>query len=159
MLCEGGREQREHLAARADELRPELNDLLRPRRDRVPRRCSDGDATQRCISLCDRAAVVRRQLRARRRRAAESTVEVRPSRGRCALDDAETVRGEDERRQLGAQLLGAAQRCSVDGCVLRRAGLELHLHVDGSVASVAVRCDARPVCPEADQLPVVARAR
>ena len=61
---------------------------------------------------------------------AERAVEVRAARGRRALDDAEAVGCEDERRRLAAQLLGRAQRRAVQLRALAGAGLERQLDLE-----------------------------
>ena len=53
----------------------------------------------------------------------ERAVEVRPARGGPALDHDEPVGREDERRHLGPQLLGRAQRRAVQRCPLAAAEL------------------------------------
>ena len=68
---------------------------------------------QRRVALRDGRAVIRRSCARAGDSRPSDAVEVRAARRRRALDDAEAVRGEDERRGLGAQLLGRAQRRAV----------------------------------------------
>ena len=93
-LGEGRLQERQHLAARGDELRSELGGLLRPRLQSGSCGKACGDPAQRRISLRHNGAVVDRQLCARRRGPAESAVEVGAPHGGCALDDPEPVGGE-----------------------------------------------------------------
>ena len=103
------------IASRRDSTsaRAERRDLLRPRRDRLAGRGADRDAPQRRVPLPDRGRVLERQRRPARQQPAERAVEVRAARRGAALDDGEAVGREDERRDLGAELLGRAQRRAV----------------------------------------------
>ena len=158
-LRERRAEQRQRLEPRRDERCPECRHLLRPRSECVTRREAAGDTAQGGVALPDRGAVLRRQLRARRREPAEDAVEVRAPGGRSALDDAEPVRSEDECRRLRAQLLGGAQRRTVQRRALARARLEHDLDLQRHRRPAAAHGDPRRRLAEADQLRVLPRPR
>ena len=120
----------ERLAARGDQLRAELGDLLRPRRNRVARREAGRDAAERGVPLRDRGAVLRRQPRARREQPPERAVEVRAAHRGPALDDREPVGREDERRDLAraaAPPRAAARRSASRACPRRRRERDVEL--------------------------------
>ena len=76
------------------------------------------DPAQGGVPLADRGGVVERHVRAGRVEPAERAVDVGAPRGRPALDDDEAVGGEDERRELAAELLGRAEHGAVEAGAL-----------------------------------------
>jgi hypothetical protein len=109
--------------------------------------------------LPDRRAVLHGERRASRRKSAERTVDVRAAYRRAALDDGETVRREDERRQPRAQLLRGRERSPVQPRALRLPGSQAELHLDGSAVPLAAKRDPAGVLAEAQHLRVRARPR
>ena len=89
----------------------------------------------------------------------ERAVEVRPSRSRPSLDHDEAVGREDERRDLGAELLGRAERSAVQPRLLRVAGPQGDLDLQLRAPARTRQLDSRGLPTEPDELPVVTTTR
>jgi hypothetical protein len=89
----------------------------------------------------------------------ECAVEVRPSRSRPSLDHDEAVGRENERRDLGAKLLGRAERSAVQPRLLRVAGPQGDLDLQLRARARTRQLDPRGLRAEPDELGVVATTR
>src|SRR5262249_39076116 len=148
----------QHVAARLHELAAERSDLLGPRRQRVTCRETAADAAERRVALRERSSVIGGQLGACRRQATERPVEVRTTHGGAAPDDGETVRRENERGDLGAQLLRRTQRRTVQLRALSLAHLKRQLQLDRGIAALSAERDATRALAEPHELRVHPRA-
>ena len=141
-------------------MRAEIRHLRRPGREHVRPGEPQRDAAKGRVALPDRGGVVDREVRAGRVEPAERAVDVGPPGGRAPLDDDEPVGGEDERRELAAELLRRAERGAVETRPLAaRSALRTTETVTGTAplrpaSSIAGGRRAVP-----DQLRVRARAR
>ena len=145
--------------SRLDELRPEIGDALRPRRERVPFGEAELHASKRGVSLRERSRVVLGQARLDGLEPAENAVEVRTAGRGTALDHGESVGREHDRREVAAQGLWRREPCSVELRRLRGAGGQLHADLVPNVVTVEVERDERAALAESDQLPVRAGPR
>src|SRR6266536_3101271 len=162
LLCPLGKarcKQGNYFGARLDQLAAEARGLFRPWSDRVTRRVARRYASQRCITLRDRSRVHHRKSRARGCQPAEHAIEIGTANGRAAFDDRKSIRGEHERRNLGAQLLRRAQRCTVQFCPLSFTELDRHFQLDVRASARTTQCDSACLLAEPDELRIGARSR
>ena len=117
------------------------------------------DAAQRRVSLPDRGRVLGRQRRTAGSSRPSDAVEVRAARGGPALDDRQPVGREDERRHLGAELLGRAQRRAVQLRPLASPRRSVTSSSSGRPPLSPRERDPRAVGAEADELRVRPRPR
>ena len=111
------------------------------------------------VPLPHGARVVVPERRPGRKQAAECAIEVGAPGGGCPLHDRETVRREDERRELVPQPLGRSEVLPVQRDAARLTACENHVRLERSLAERALQRDSPGRGAEADHLCVAAGTR